>query len=178
MEIFLHHFCIISRTTNKNKLHILFWDDEFFDETIKTLYEQESVQTCLKANKTILKDDAKFRKLFEQVKSTGHKWWDASACDKSTCSICKRRYEHELTVLKSLQLDDIIIFKENNQTICGKILEMDSIINGTRQVHLLYKTWINSTMISRKEKTFTITGNVENITSIIHKHYALNHSLI
>ena len=23
----------ISRTTNKNKLHILFWDDEFFDET-------------------------------------------------------------------------------------------------------------------------------------------------
>ena len=80
--------------------------------------------------------------------------------------------------MKSLQLDDIIIFKDNNQIICGKVLEMDPIINDTRQVHLLYKTWINTTKISHKEKTFTITGNVENITSIIHKHHALNHSLI
>ena len=79
-------------------------------------------------------------------------------------------------MLESLQLDDIIIFKEKNQTICGKILEMDSIINGARPVHLLYKTWINTTMISHKEKTFTITGNVENVTSIIHKHHTLNHT--
>ena len=78
--------------------------------------------------------------------------------------------------MKSLQLDDIIIFKENNQMICGKILEMDSLINGTRQVHLLYKTWINTTMISHKEKIFTITGNVENVTSILHKHHSLNHT--
>ena len=76
-----------------------------------------------------------------------------------------------------IQVYDIKLFKENNQTRCGKILEMDSIVNGTRQVHLLYKTWINTTMISHKEKTFIITGNVENITSIIHKHHALNHLL-
>ena len=31
--------------------------------------------------------------------------------------------------------------------------------------------------ISHKEKSFIITGNVENITSIIHKHHALNHCL-
>ena len=61
--------------------------------------------------------------------------------------------------------------------ICGKILEIDSITNGTRQVDLLYKTWINSTEISHKEKIFIITGIVENITSIIHKHHALNHLL-
>ena len=96
---------------------------------------------------------------------------------KLTCSICKRRFEYELKVLKSLQLDDIIIFKEKNQMICGKILEMDCIKNGTRKVHLLYKSWINTTNISHKEKSCIITGNVENITSIIHKYYALNHSL-
>ena len=101
----------ISRTTNKNKLHILFWDDDFFDETIKTLYEEESVQTCLRANETILKDDQKFREMFAKVKSTGHKWWDANTCNKLTCSICKRRFEYELKVLESLQLDDIIIFE-------------------------------------------------------------------
>ena len=54
---------------------------------------------------------------------------------------------------------------------------MDPITNGTRQVHLLYKTWINSTKISHKEKSFIITGNIENITSIAHKHHALNHLL-
>ena len=80
-------------------------------------------------------------------------------------------------MLESLQLDDIIIFKEKNQTICGKILEMDSITNGTRQVHLLCKTWINSTKIADKEKSFIITGNIENITSFAHKHHALNHLL-
>ena len=141
------------------------------------LYQQESVQICLRGNKSILKDDVKFRKMFEEVKSTGHKWWDASACDKLTCSICKRRVEYELKVLESLQLDDIIIFKDKHQMICGKILEMDSIMNGAREVHLLYKRWINTTMISHKEKSFTITVNVENITSIIHKQHALNHSL-
>ena len=78
---------------------------------------------------------------------------------------------------ESLQLDDIIIFKEKNQMICGKILEMDCIRNGTWKVHLLYKSWINTTNISHKEKTFIITGNVEKITSIIHKNHALNHSL-
>ena len=72
--------------------HILFQDDDFFDETIKTLYEEESVQTCLRANQTILKDDEKFRKMFAKVKSTGHKWWDANTCNKLTCSICKRRF--------------------------------------------------------------------------------------
>ena len=80
-------------------------------------------------------------------------------------------------MLESLQLDDIIIFKEKNQTICGTSLEMNHIINGTRPVHLLYKTWINSTKISHKEKSFIITGNIENITSIAHKHHALNHLL-
>ena len=59
----------------------------------------------------------------------------------------------------------------------GKILEMDPITNGTRQVHLLYKTWINSTKILHKEKSFIITGNIENITSITHKYHALNHLL-
>ena len=144
---------------------------------IKQQIEQESEQICLRANKIILKDDVKFRKMFEEVKSTGYKWWDTSACDKLSCSICKRRFEYELKVLESLQLDDIIIFKDKHQMICGKILEMDSIMNGTREVHLLYKRWINTTMISHKEKSFIITCNVENITSIIHKHHALNHSL-
>ena len=68
-------------------------------------------------------------------------------------------------------------FKDTHQMICGKILEIHCIRDDTSEVHLLYKTWINTTMISHKEKTFTITGNVENITSIIHKHHALNHSL-
>jgi len=54
---------------------------------------------------------------------------------------------------------------------------MDCITNGTREVYLLYKTWINTSKISHKEKTFIITGNVENITSITHKHHALNHCL-
>ena len=129
------------------------------------------------ANKTILKDDVKFRKIFEEVKSTGHKWWDASGCNKLTCSICKRQFEYELKVLESLQLDDIIIFKEKNQMICGKILEMDCITNGTREVHLLYKTWINTSKISHQEKSFIIIGNVENITSTTYKHHALNHYL-
>ena len=78
--------------------------------------------------------------LFADVNSTVHKWWDANTCNKLTCSICKRRFEYELKVLKSLQLDDIIIFKEKNQMICGKILEIDCITNGTREVHLLYKS--------------------------------------
>ena len=79
--------------------------------------------------------------------------------------------------MKLLQLDHIIIFKQNNQTICGKILEMNCIMNGTRKVHLLHKTWINTSQISPKEKSFIITGNVENIASITHKHHALNHFL-
>ena len=40
-----------------------------------------------------------------------------------------------------------------------------------------YILWINSTKISHKEKSFIITGNIENITSIAHKHHALNHLL-
>ena len=73
----------------------------------------------------------------------------------------------------------ILLFskKKKNKRFVGKILEMDPITNGTRQVHLLYKTWINSTKISHKEKSFIITGNIENITSITHKHHALNHLL-
>jgi len=35
----------------------------------------------------------------------------------------------------------------------------------------------NAINISYQEQSFIITDNVENITSIIHKHHALNHSL-
>ena len=110
--------------------------------------------------------------MFEEVTSSGHKWWDANSCDKINCVICKRRIEYELNILQSLQLDDIIIFEDNHQVICGKILKIDSIENNTRRVELFYKTWINSTEICNKEKSFIITGNVEIITSIMHINHA------
>ena len=87
----------ISRTTNKDNLHILLWDDQFFDKTIKQLYQKENLQTCLKANKKILKDDSKFRKMFQKIKTMGHKWYDAKTC---VCLLCQQKKKYELKLLE------------------------------------------------------------------------------
>ncbi len=67
----------------------------------------------------------------------------------------------------------MIVFEDDNKGICGKILEIND-KNKTREVCLLYKTWMNATEFSNKEKSFIITGRVDKITSIVHLNHAFH----
>ena len=157
-------YVAISRTTDRKNLHILLLDDKFFDKTMKELYLKENLQTCLKANTTILKDDLKFRKMFDKVKEAGHMWYDSSNCN---CTLCKKRKKYESKLLQNLQINETIAFKNDNKEIVGQILKMYPIENNSRKVQLLYKTWINSTILESKTKIFTLTNQFEIITNLL-----------
>ena len=115
----------------------------------------------MKVNEKILKDDAKFRQMFQKVKQMGHKWYDSNGCK---CSLCKRKLKYERELLLNLKINDCIVFKHEGKEIVGTILKIHDIQNNTREVYLRYKTWIHDTILNNKEKWFTLSNEFEVIT--------------
>ena len=100
---------------------------------IKDLAKESEFKEAYETNKQILKDDKKFRTMFQKVVDMKHNWKNWKLCD---CKLCIIRREAEIQILKDISIDNVIEFRQFGKIYFAKVLNIEKLDAKEKSVNI------------------------------------------